>query len=87
MPRQKSKPTSAQGFDQAWKKFHSDNFGADEVPLGWISAYKYADLNGISASSANNLLRRAVQAGAATTQNFRVRSETGTRVITHFKLK
>lgn len=87
MPQKTSKPTNAQAFDRAWKKFHDENYGVDVVPEGWINAYQYAILNGVSASSASNFLRRAVQAGRADSKNYRLKSGTAIRVVTHFQLK
>lgn len=87
MPQKASKPTSAQAFDQAWKKFHEEHYGVDVVPEGWINAYEYADLNGISVAAADGMLRRAATAGLATLRKFRIKSDTGlVRYITHFKL-
>jgi hypothetical protein len=88
MRQKTSKPTSAQGFDQAWKRFHEENFGLDEVPPGWINAYDYAKLNGITHGSANCILRRAVETGVASINKFRiVTGNKEVRKVTHFKLK
>jgi hypothetical protein len=87
MRQKTSKPTSAQGFDQAWKRFHEENFGLDEVPPGWINAYQYAEINDVTTSSASCFLRRAVEEGKAISKNYRLRnSKTGIRTVTHFKL-
>jgi hypothetical protein len=72
--------------DAMWREYHVATYAAEEVPPGWITPYRYAEINGINFNQASAFLRREAGRGVLEARKFRIKTGAGEyRAVTHFR--
>lgn len=67
-----------------WGDFHEEHLKTDPVPKGAITVKQYADVFGVSVSTANCCLLRKERLGEVTSQMIRIQTGHKTMPVKHY---